>query len=112
MTETPAMSALSSQIPLETTAATQVAGRVRILHLHSGNLYGGVETLLVTLANLRRLCPTMEPHFALCYEGRLSDELTSCRRYRCIGWESARQPALDAVARAPPVARTSLARTL
>jgi len=50
---------------------------VRILHLHSGNLYGGVETLLVTLANLRHLCPEMEPDFALCFEGRLSRELSS-----------------------------------
>jgi glycosyltransferase involved in cell wall biosynthesis len=50
---------------------------VRILHLHSGNLYGGVETLLATLANLRHLCPDMEPHFALCYEGRMNDELIS-----------------------------------
>jgi len=49
--------------------------RVSILHLNSGNLHGGVETLLVTLARLRHLCPTMEPHFALCYEGRLSREL-------------------------------------
>jgi len=48
---------------------------VRVLHLNSGNLYGGVETILVTLAQLRHLCPTMEPHFALCYEGRLSQEL-------------------------------------
>ncbi len=48
-----------------------------MLHLHAGNLYGGVETLLVTLANLRDLCPSMEPHFALCFEGRLSRELVS-----------------------------------
>lgn len=50
-------------------------GVLRVLHLHSGNLYGGVETLLVTLARLRHLCPGMEPHFGLCYEGRLSQEL-------------------------------------
>jgi len=50
---------------------------MRILHLHAGNLYGGVETLLVTLAKLRHLCPAMDPHFALCFEGRLSQELAS-----------------------------------
>jgi glycosyltransferase involved in cell wall biosynthesis len=50
---------------------------VRILHLQAGNLYGGVETLLVTLASLRHLCPSMEPHFALCFEARLSRELAS-----------------------------------
>jgi glycosyltransferase involved in cell wall biosynthesis len=48
---------------------------MRVLHVHSGNLYGGVETLLVTLARHRGLCPSMEPHFALCFESRLSEEL-------------------------------------
>lgn len=48
---------------------------MRVLHVYSGNLYGGVETLLATLARHRHLCPEMEPHFALCFEGRLSDEL-------------------------------------
>jgi glycosyltransferase involved in cell wall biosynthesis len=50
---------------------------VRVLHLNAGNLYGGVETVLVTLARLRHLCPAMEPHFGLCYEGRLSRELAA-----------------------------------
>jgi glycosyltransferase involved in cell wall biosynthesis len=48
---------------------------MRILHIYAGNLYGGIETLLVTLARRRALCPEMEPHFALCFEGRLSQEL-------------------------------------
>ncbi len=50
---------------------------MRVLHVHSGNMYGGVETLLVTLARHRDLCPSMEPHYALCFEGRLSEELTA-----------------------------------
>ena len=48
---------------------------MRVLHVHSGNLYGGVETLMVTLARHRDLCPEMETDFALCFEGRLSEEL-------------------------------------
>jgi glycosyltransferase involved in cell wall biosynthesis len=48
---------------------------MRVLHLSAGNLYGGVETLLVTLARYRHLCPEMEPVFAVCFEGRLSREL-------------------------------------
>lgn len=48
---------------------------MRVLYVHSGNLYGGVETLMVTLARNRSLCPSMEPHFALCFDGRLRDEL-------------------------------------
>ena len=49
---------------------------MRVLHINAGNLYGGVETLLVTLARCRNLCPEMEPSFALCFDGRLSRELT------------------------------------
>lgn len=48
---------------------------MRILHISSGNLYGGVETALVNLARFRHLCPSMDPQFALSFEGRLSEEL-------------------------------------
>lgn len=48
---------------------------MKVLHVYSGNLFGGVETLLVTLAKERSLCPSMQPHFALCFEGRLAVEL-------------------------------------
>src|SRR6266851_284974 len=48
---------------------------MNVLHLSAGNLFGGVETLLVTLARQRGLCPEMTPHFALCFEGRLASEL-------------------------------------
>jgi glycosyltransferase involved in cell wall biosynthesis len=48
-----------------------------VLHLWAGNLYGGVETFLATLASCRDLQPTLRPHFGLCFEGRLSRELES-----------------------------------
>jgi len=48
---------------------------MKVLHVYSGNLFGGVETLLVTLAQQRSLCPQMQPHFALCFEGRLAEEI-------------------------------------
>jgi glycosyltransferase involved in cell wall biosynthesis len=48
---------------------------MRVLHVYSGNLFGGIETMLITLARCRNLCPEMEPHFAVCFEGRLSEEL-------------------------------------
>jgi glycosyltransferase involved in cell wall biosynthesis len=48
---------------------------MKVLHVYSGNLFGGVETLLITLAGQRSLCPQMQPHFALCFEGRLVNEL-------------------------------------
>jgi glycosyltransferase involved in cell wall biosynthesis len=50
---------------------------MRVLHISSGNLYGGVETALVALARFRHLCPAMDPQFALSFEGRLSQELAA-----------------------------------
>ena len=44
----------------------------RVLHLAAGNLYGGVETFLVTLAKSPR---RLEHRFALFFEGRLAREL-------------------------------------
>jgi glycosyltransferase involved in cell wall biosynthesis len=49
---------------------------MRVLHIDAGNMFGGVETLLTTLARNRALTPEVEPEFALCFEGRLSRELT------------------------------------
>jgi len=48
---------------------------MRVMHIVSGRLYGGVETLLVTLARCRDLSAAMEPEFALCFDGRLREEL-------------------------------------
>src|SRR5579862_3264438 len=50
---------------------------MRVLHIVSGRLYGGVETALVTMARCRLLCPEIDPEFALCFDGRLRDELTA-----------------------------------
>ncbi|MBA4018739.1 MAG: glycosyl transferase family 1 [Pirellula sp.] len=46
-----------------------------VLHIYSGNLYGGIEAYLATLARLRDLVPEMHPEFALCFAGRLRNEL-------------------------------------
>jgi glycosyltransferase involved in cell wall biosynthesis len=46
---------------------------MRVLHAYSGNLYGGVEAMLVSLARAR--VSEMESVFALAYEGRLAEEL-------------------------------------
>lgn len=50
---------------------------MRVLHLGVGNLFGGIETMLLTLARSRHLCPEMEPSFTVCFEGRLGEELRS-----------------------------------
>jgi glycosyltransferase involved in cell wall biosynthesis len=48
---------------------------MRVLHGYAGNLYGGIESLLVTLAVQRGLAAGMAHEFVLCFEGRLADEL-------------------------------------
>src|SRR5579864_448187 len=50
---------------------------MRVLHINGGNLYGGVETMLVTLARYRQVLPALEQEFALCFEARLSTELAA-----------------------------------
>ncbi len=47
---------------------------MRVLHISAGNLYGGVETMLVTLARDRQVLPALDQEFALCFEARLSTE--------------------------------------
>lgn len=42
----------------------------------AGNLWGGVESFLVTLARRAALAPEMQSEFALCFDGRLRRELT------------------------------------
>jgi glycosyltransferase involved in cell wall biosynthesis len=65
----------------------------RVLHIHSGNLYGGVETLLATLARYSDAAPNMEQRFALCFEGRLSRELEAAgAKIHWLGETRTRQP--------------------
>jgi glycosyltransferase involved in cell wall biosynthesis len=47
----------------------------RVLHVHSGNIFGGVESILLTLVRRRHLCPDLENVFALCFDDRLDREL-------------------------------------
>jgi glycosyltransferase involved in cell wall biosynthesis len=46
---------------------------MRILHVYSGNLFGGVERMLISLAGLRG--SDFQHAFALCFEGRLATAL-------------------------------------
>lgn len=50
---------------------------MRILHVHSGNIFGGVERILIALAGHKRFSPAFEHTFALSFPGRLSQELSA-----------------------------------
>ncbi len=41
----------------------------------AGNLFGGVESMLLTLARYHSTCPGLGQAFAVCFEGRLASEL-------------------------------------
>jgi glycosyltransferase involved in cell wall biosynthesis len=48
---------------------------MNILHVHSGNLFGGVETTLLAQARHKDSEVDMQMSFALCFPGRFSSEL-------------------------------------
>jgi glycosyltransferase involved in cell wall biosynthesis len=48
---------------------------LRVLHLHTGNTYGGIETMLTALARECRRAAPLECSFGMCFAGRLRDEL-------------------------------------
>jgi glycosyltransferase involved in cell wall biosynthesis len=48
---------------------------MRVLHVSSGNLFGGIETMLLTLVRHRNQQSGFETEIALCYAGRLGEEL-------------------------------------
>jgi glycosyltransferase involved in cell wall biosynthesis len=50
---------------------------MRLLHVYSGNLFGGIESVLLTLMRQRAVCPELESEVALCFEGRLSRALAA-----------------------------------
>lgn len=48
---------------------------MRILHVYGGFLFGGIESMLVTMAQSEALAPGLHQEFALCHHGRLENEL-------------------------------------
>ena len=48
---------------------------MRVLHVTSGRLFGGIEQMLVTLAKHRDVTPAIEHAFAIAAPGRLEEEL-------------------------------------
>jgi glycosyltransferase involved in cell wall biosynthesis len=48
---------------------------MRVLHVYSGNLFGGIETALVTFARHQRVGPELQQEVALCFDGRLRRQL-------------------------------------
>jgi len=70
---------------------------LRVLHVYSGNLYGGIESLFAAIA---RRGGGNEHEFALCFEGRLAAELAAAgATVHLLGAVSMRKPYSAAAAR-------------
>jgi glycosyltransferase involved in cell wall biosynthesis len=50
---------------------------MRVLHVYSGNLFGGIEAILVAIARRGTHGISVRHEFALCFDDRLSAELTA-----------------------------------
>src|SRR5262245_48655064 len=48
---------------------------MRVLHVYSGNRFGGIEVLLVELQKRRSDAPGLETSFVVVFEGRLARQL-------------------------------------
>jgi glycosyltransferase involved in cell wall biosynthesis len=48
---------------------------MRLLHLYAGNLYGGIERMLATVAQHAHLEPRLQHEFAFCFDGKIAGEL-------------------------------------
>ena len=82
---------------------------VAVLHVHSGNLFGGVERILETLAGHTPPDAPMTSAFALCFGGRLQDTLGAAGAVvHQLGEVQIRRP--DQVWRARRTLRAVLAR--
>ncbi|HET9696233.1 MAG TPA: glycosyltransferase family 4 protein, partial [Terriglobales bacterium] len=55
--------------------ADNAGSAVRILHLHSGNMIGGVESVLQTMADFADTCPELQQDFALAFDGGFAERL-------------------------------------
>lgn len=71
------MTPMPSRASLPTPTVALVHPPVRALFIHSGNLFGGVETAMISLARTAHEHGTsLEPSFALCFDdGRVAKEL-------------------------------------
>lgn len=66
---------------------------MKVLHLTSGNLFGGIETMLVSIARHAGVEPGLETQFAVCFDGRFRSELESSGAVvHCLGPVRARNP--------------------
>ena len=53
---------------------------ISVLHVHSGNLFGGIERAILTCVENLHLAPSIRFEFALCFAGKFSEELAAAEQ--------------------------------
>jgi glycosyltransferase involved in cell wall biosynthesis/SAM-dependent methyltransferase len=95
---TPVAAAATSR---EAPRLTREGQQIRVLHVNSGNLFGGVEWFLRTLATYGKHAPWMVTEYALCYDARIASELRQLgAKVHIVGSVQMRSPRSVAAARA------------
>ena len=61
--------------PLEQVVGRAQTDPLRVLFVHSGNIFGGVERLLLAVAQHRGSAAGFDPEFAVAFDGRFQQEL-------------------------------------
>ena len=56
---------------------SSIVSVMRVLHVYGGSLFGGIETMLVTLARQQPMCPSLMHQFALSGEGPVGPALAA-----------------------------------
>lgn len=75
MAQSPAEPPTSEGLREPTPLASPSRRSLKVLQLSSGNIFGGVESLQLTLAECRQLCPDLDQSFALTFDSEFAARL-------------------------------------
>ena len=68
-----------TSVQRETISPVQTSGELRVLHLHSGNMMGGIESVLITIAENAGSCTGFAQEIALAFDGPFAQKMRLAR---------------------------------
>lgn len=84
MKEVAAQTGVAPAMPINgtfiTTGKLIPSRQLSVLHVHSGNLFGGIERAILTCVENLDLAPSISFEFALCFTARFGDELATAKQ--------------------------------
>lgn len=55
--------------------ANQNNQKIKVIHFGAGNLFGGVEVMLITMAKYQQQCPRLDQSFAFFFDGKVANRI-------------------------------------